>query len=263
MPSVDAMCPACKRAVADHLQFRRWPPSEVPEGRIAVVNGRCFPAGQPAPQKCCWVQLGERMTPGEYRERFLARSISLEACPSCGGHLERWGSVPRHLAEGEPPKLEGLRLLRGRCVNPGCPVCTVTHYPCFVTPYDTVPTAEREAAVRAHEEQGLSWSRLQKVEKKGWVAATVQRWVRRLRKRAAAVTIGVLAVWQALDHAAPAELRPEPPQAEWSPLLRMFRVCDSVRDLLQGREGWTAPVPALAVPRMFRPPEPTTLPVWT
>lgn len=263
MRSVNPMCPACKRPLADHLPSRRRVPEHVPAGKIPVVNGRCIVDGVRAPQKCCWVQLRKPLTVKQYQKKFDKGLIQLEPCPSCRGRLEMWGSCPRTLQDGEPQSMRGLRLLRGRCRNAECPVCTVTHYPCFITPYLTVSTAEREAAVRAHEEQGLSWSRLQKVEKKGWVAATVQRWVRRLRKRAAAVTIGVLAVWQALDHAAPAELRPEPPQAEWSPLLRMFRVCDSVRDLLQGREGWTAPVPALAVPRMFRPLEPTTLPVWT
>ena len=259
MPSVDAMCPACKRAVADHLQSRRWPPAEVPEGRIAVVNGRCFPGGEPAPQKCCWVQLGERMTPGEYRERFLARSISLEACPSCGGHLERWGSFPRHLAEGEPPRLAGLRLLRGRCVNPGCPVCTVTHYPCFVTPYDTVPTAEREAAVRAHAVDQQSWATL--AGRGPWSLSTMQRWERRLAARAAEVMIGLLAAWQRLDPEAPAEIRQE--DGRRGRLAAMFRVCTAVGGLLRQGVGGTGPVPALSVPRMFRPPAPTTLPVWT
>lgn len=261
MLSVGPLCPACKGPLADHLPSGQRVAEHVPPGKVPVVNGRCIVNGAPAAQKCCWVQLHEPLTLEQYRERFATETIPLEPCPCCGGHLEAWGSCPRTLAEAEPPAWRNLRLLRGRCANVDCPACTVTHYPCFVTPYSTVPTAEREAAVRAHGEQGLSWSEVGKQQP--WVLASVQRWGRQLKERAAEVTTGLLAVWQRLDHAAPAELRAEPPQAERSALRAMFRVCDAVAALLRDREGWTAPVPALAVPRMFRPPAPTTLPVWT
>lgn len=260
MLSVGPLCPACKRPLADHLPSRRRVPAEVPPGKVAVVNGRCLVEGEPAAQKCCWVQLREPVTPQEYRERFRAKSIPLEPCPCCGGPLEAWGSFPRTLVEGEPPLLEGLRLLRGRCRNGECAVCTVTHYPCFVTPYSTVPTAAREAALRGHAE-GASWSEV--AEQEPWSLGTVQRWASEVATRAVEAATGMLSLWHRLDPGAPAELRAEPSQAAWSAVQLMFRICDAIRVLLQEREGWTAPVPALAVLRMFRPPAPTTLPVWT
>jgi hypothetical protein len=259
MPSVGARCPACKMPVADHLPASRYPPADVPLGKVAVVNGRCIVAGERARQKCCWVVLREPMTVAEYRERFEAGTIPLEACPCCAGRLVSWGSFGRTLAEGEPLALQGLRLLRGLCPKVDCPVCTVTHYPCFLTPYHVVPTAQRESAVRAHVEEGLSWSAAR--ERLPWVVGTVQRWERGLAVRAGEVTTGMLGVWQRLDQQAPAELRPG--QTRRDLLRAMFRVCDAVRDLLRRHEGWAAPVPGLAVPRMFRPPAPTTLPVWT
>jgi hypothetical protein len=259
MASVGALCPACKVRVSDHLPSVRRPQADVPPEKVAVVNGRCVAGGVRGKQKLCWVALSEPMTPEQYRERFVGKTIPLEACPCCGGRLERWGSCPRTLAAGEPPALEGLRLLRGRCPDPACPVCTVTHYPCFVTPYHVVPTAQREAAVRAHVEQGWSWSAVGK--RLPWVVASVQRWERGLATRAGEVTTGLLAVWQRLDHQAPGELGRSVTRRD---LLRaMFRVCDAVWALLRRHEGWATPVPALAVPRMFRPGAPTTLPVWT
>jgi hypothetical protein len=259
MLSVDVLCPACKRPLAAHLPSRRRAPADVPVGKVAVVNGRCIVAGERAPQKCCWVALGEPMTLDEYRERFEAETIPLEPCPCCGGRLNAWGSFPRTLVEGEAGVAVDLELLRGRCPNPECPVCTVTHYPSFVTPYATVSTGEREAAVRAHLEPGKSWSGVSRSVP--WSLCTVQRWERRLARRAAEVLIGLLGVWQVLDHRAPTEV---PSGETRSGLLRaMFRVADAVAGGLRSGEGWTAPLPGLAVPRLFRPRAPTTLPVWT
>ena len=259
MPSVGGLCPACKRPLVDHLPSARYPRESVPPGKVDVVNGRCILEGTLAAQKLCWVQVGQPLTPAVYRERFEAGTIPLEPCPGCGGQLVPWGSCPRTLAEGEPARLQPLRLLRGRCLNPDCPVCTVTHYVCFVTPYHVVPTGAREAAVRAHVEQGLSWSAVG--EQVPWVLASVQRWHRQLAARAPEVVVGLLAVWQGLDHQAPTEMRtggiPD------GLLQALFRVCDAVGDLLRRQERWTVPVPGLAVPRMFRPAAPTTLPVWT
>jgi hypothetical protein len=258
MPSVGDLCPACKRPVADHLPSSRYAPREVPPGKVAVVNGRCTVAGERAPQKCCWVLLREGMTPGEYRERFAAGRIALEPCPCCGGPLLAWGSCPRRLVEGEGVVLQGLRLRRGRCPNPDCPVRTVTHYPVFVTPYQVVATAEREAAVRAHVVEGWSWSTVQR--RVPWLLTTVQRWERRLAVRAAEVATGLLAVWQRLDEGAPAELRAG--AGRRGLLQAMFAVCDAVGELLRPQLGWTAGVPGLALPRLVRPTAPTPLPVW-
>ncbi len=259
MLSVDALCPACKRPLSAHLPSARRAPEDVPPDKVAVVNGRCIVAGQRAPQKCCWVALGEPMTPEEYGDRFDAGTIALEPCPGCGGPLSAWGSFSRTLAKREAGVTEDLELRRGRCCNPDCPVCTVTHYPCFVTPYQTVPTAEREAAARAHLEPDVGWSAVARGVP--WSLCTVQRWERRLARRAAEVLTGLLAIWQMLDHRAPTEV---PSGENRCGLLRaMFRVADAVVGVLRTREGWTAPLPSLAVSRLFRPPGPTTLPVWT
>lgn len=257
MLSVGPMCPGCKRPLADHLPSRRRAPEEVPPGKVAVVNGRCVAEGQAAPQKCCWVALSRPMTVQEYVEGLGAGRMPLEPCPGCGGRLVAWGSCRRTLAEGST--LHDLRLRRGRCLHPDCPVCTVTHYPCFVTPYHVVPTDEREAAIRARAERGCSWSELAPTVPSATLG-TVQRWVRRLTARAAEIIIGLLALWQRLDPGAPAEVRGG--QARGGLLRAMFRVCDGVRGLLRDREGWRAPLPSLAVPRLFRPAAPTPLPVW-
>jgi hypothetical protein len=231
----------------------------VPAGWVEVVNGRCRVDGRAAAQKCCWVQLGEVMTPGEYRGRIEAGTIALEGCPCCGERLGPHGSVARHLLEGEPGALAGLRLLRGRCRNPECPICTVTHYPCFLTPYHVVATSEREAAVRAHCEQGASWSAMAKQGK--WLPQSVQRWQRAIAARAVEIVTGLLATWQRLDHRAPAEVRVGQGRGEL--LAAMFRLCAAVASVLAPEEGWRVSVPALAVPRMLLPEPPTPLPVWT
>ena len=224
-----------------------------------VVNGRCRIAGRPAPQKCCWVQLRQVMTPAEYRERIQAGTITLEPCPCCGGRLQGHGSFERHVVAGETAALQGLRLLRGRCANADCPVCTVTHYPCFLTPYHVVATSERETAVRARLEQGLSWSAIRRQGR--WLPSSVQRWLRAIAARAAEVVTGLLAIWQRLDHQAPAEVGSD--QGEDAALRALFVICEAVATLLGRQEGWKSAVPALAVPRMFRPDAPTPLPVWT
>jgi hypothetical protein len=245
--------------MAEHLPSSRRPRDQVVAGMVEVVNGRCRIDGRPARQKCCWVQLHEAMTPDEYRQRMAAGSIALAPCPCCGLRLVGHGSFLRHLAEGEPAALAGLRLVRGRCTNPDCAVCTVTHYPCFLSPYHVVATSEREAAVRAHLEQGLSWSAMGRQGR--WVPASVQRWLRAIAARAAEIVTGVLAIWQRLDHQAPAEVRSDGERIE---LLRaLFVICEAVAALLGRQRGWRAAVPALAVPRMFRPQPPTPLPVWT
>ena len=259
MLSVGGLCPGCKMPMADHLPSGRGPRAEVPEGKVDVANGRCIVAGTRALQKCCWAQLRDPMTPEGYRMRFEAGAIALEPYPCCGGPLTAWGSFPRKLAEGEPPTLRGLRLLRGRCPNPECPVCTVTHYPCFITPYRVEPTAQREAAVRAHVVKGQPWSKVAK--QVPYALETLRRWEREIAARAVEVVIGLLAVWQRLDHRAPAEMLSGGTRRG---LLRaLFGVCDAVAERLRVREEWQTSVPALAVPRMFRPAAPTTLPVWT
>ena len=255
MPSVDGVCPGCKRPLSEHLRSSRRLPRDMPAGKVAVINGRCVFGGERAPQKCCWVQLREPMTVEDYRQRFVAGTIELEPCPGCGGRLTRWGSFLRKVVEGDSV-LDDIRLLRGQCPNDACPVCTVTHYPVFLTPYEVVPTAKREAAVQSWAE-GKSWREMGGL----WPVTTVQRWVHEVEVRATEVVVGLLGVWQRLSETAPVGL---PGTADARSRLRvLFRVCDSVQELLRTREGWLAAVPALAVPRMFRPMAPTTLPVWT
>ena len=257
MSSVGGVCPGCKRALADHLPSSRMMPAEVPAGKVAVVNGRCVVDGERAAQKCCWVQLREPMTLEEYRGRFVTKTIALEPCPGCGGRLTGWGSFPRDVVDGDS-LLGKIRLLRGLCPDTACPVCTVTHYPVFLTPYQAVPTAEREAAVRARA-GGLSWSEVGRVVL--WPVSTVRRWCGEIITRATEATVGMLGVWQHVDDRAPVGVPAE--RTRWGRLLALFRICDAVGEVPRAREGWRAPVPALAVPRMFRPVAPTTLPVWT
>ena len=256
MPSVDGLCPACKMPLVDHLASRRYLPAEVPPGKIAVVNGRCIVAGQRAPQKGCWVPLREPMTPQEYRRRFEAKTIPLEPCPWCKGRLVPWGSFPRTLAEGEPPELQELRLLRGLCQDRDCPMCTVTHYPSFITPYHPVPTAQREAVVRARA-QGASWLTLTAQVAR----TTARRWCEAVEARATEVWLGLTTVRNRLDPQAPAP--PGKAEACGPNLPAMFEVCDAVGAMLARAEGWVEELPALAIPRLFQPPAPTTLPVWT
>jgi hypothetical protein len=73
------------------------------------------------------------------------------------------------------------------------------------------------------------------------------------------VLIGLGAVWQRLDAGAPA--LPGRTGTPVEKLDAMFIVCDAVRKQFAQAKGWE--VPALAIPRLFRPPAPTLLPVWT
>lgn len=136
---------------------------------------------------------------------------------------------------------------------------TVTHYPCFLSPYHVVATAEREVAVRAHREEGASRSAMAK--QGTWPPQSVQRWQRSIAARAAEAFTGLLAVWQRLDHQAPAEIRVEQGRSEL--LAAMFGVCAAVASVLAPREGWRVSGPSPAVPRMFRPEPPRPLPAWT
>ena len=132
MLSVDALHPACKRPLSAHLPSARRAPEDVPPDKVAVVNGRCIVAGQRAPQKCCWVALGEPMTPEEYGDRFDAGTIALEPCPGCGGPLSAWGSFSRTLAKREAGVTEDLELRRGRCWasrSAGAPGCRGWRHP--------------------------------------------------------------------------------------------------------------------------------------
>ncbi len=255
MPSVGGLCAACKRPVADHLHSRRRPPAEISGTEVAVVDGRCVWAESQAAQKLCWVAIADPMTPEEYRKRLAEGKIPLEPCPMCGGKLAAHGRFSRTIA-GQDGQADTIELLRGRCRNPECPVCTVTHYPCFLTPYHVVPTAEREATVRARAE-GASWPTLAAQVP----VTTVRRWCQEIAARADEVLIGLTAVWHRLDVQAPvlSRLAETPVQK----LRAMFGVCDAVGRLLAQSEGWKVAVPALAIPRLFRPSAPTTLPVWT
>jgi DNA-binding CsgD family transcriptional regulator len=213
------------------------------------------PDGRRAPQKCCWVQYGEPMEEDEYVRRQYAGQLVLQPCPGCGGQLVAWGQFARQVVSAGGRTVHALALLRGRCRNPDCPVCTGTHYPSFLTPYPAVPTAQREEVVRQRAE-GQSSSEL--AAGTGYDRRTVVRWVRGVLARARGVTQGMLAIWQRLDVQAP-----EPVPGVAGELRAMFWLCDAVAALLRGREGWVTDPPRLAVPRVFRPPAPTTLPVWT
>ena len=95
MPSVGGVCPGCKRPLEDHLPSVRRLEGPIPEGKVAVVNGRCqWRDGQQAPQKMCWVALSEPMTAETYRMRLADGAVGLERCPGCGGALVDHGGSP-------------------------------------------------------------------------------------------------------------------------------------------------------------------------
>ena len=157
---------------------------------------------------------------------------------------------------GPDGKVEELELLRGRCRNADCPVCTVTHYPSFATPYHAVPTAAREAVVRARA-GGASW--LAVTAQVAWT--TARRWCQSVEDRATEVWIGLTAIRYRLDPKAPRP--PGKAEAPGPDLPAMFEVCDAVGALLAEADGWVKSMPSLSIPRLFQPLAPTTLPVWT
>jgi hypothetical protein len=255
MSSVGGVCPACKRLLADHLPSAQRTPAQIADGRVAVINGRCQAADGRAPQKLCWVMLSEPMTPEEYRNRMAEGRLRLEKCPGCGGALVAHGTFCRTLV-GPHGSVEEIRLLRGRCREEACPVCTVTHYPSFMTPYHPVPTAKREAVVRARAE-GASWLAVTEQV----ALTTARRWCARVEARAVEVWIGLTAIRYRLDPRVPAppgKLEASGPKAKM-----MFEACDAVRALVARTVGEPESLPSLAIPRLFQPPAPTTLPVWT
>jgi hypothetical protein len=250
-----ALCPGCRRPLALHPRSAyQWRETD----GLDVCRGRCRLGKERAPQKCCWVLMSELMTEAEYRQRYENEAPPMEPCPCCGGHLQHQGRFPRRLASEDGTTVEPLWLYRGLCPNPACPVVTVTHYPWFVTPYEVVPTTQREAAVRAWAD-GRGFPALG--QETGYDAKTLARWTAGVLARASEVTTGLLAVWQRLDPAAPAGVADEP--APRGRLRAMFRVCDAVATLLSTVEGWRVQLPCLSLPRLFRPPGPSPLPVWT
>lgn len=103
------------------------------------------------------------------------------------------GRSPRTLV-GPDGAAEEIDLLRGRCLNKSCPVCTVTHSPSFMTPYHPVPTAKREAVIRARAGGEVArttarrWCAMVEAQAtEVWTGLTVIRypWIRRHRPRLA------------------------------------------------------------------------------
>ncbi len=156
MLRLDGVCPGCKKPMVDHLRSSRSMPTEVGANEIPLINGRCYPEGDRAPQKCSWVQLAEPMDVETYQAKLAAGELGLEACPGCGGELQGWGQFKRKLYGGLEAGLVEIELMRGKCCHDDCPVCTVTHYPWFVTPYRAVQTQQRELEVRAYAEEHQS-----------------------------------------------------------------------------------------------------------
>lgn len=253
-------CPACKRELNEHLSSGKQP--RAVSGKIDVVNGRCWSYGEPAPQKFSWVQMSELLTEEEYRAKYTDQPPPLEPCPGCGGRLNHHSSYQRGLGEEGIALVNPLPIYRGLCTNDDCPVVTVTHFPCFVTPYEVAPTALREKVVRAHV-AGRSWAALE--DESRYSAATLRRWTAEVKERAAEVTVGLLAVRQRLLAQAPAGIPAGPDGCVTitaDPLRTMFRVIDAVAGLLAGRHRWREGMPGLALPRALSPPGASPLPVW-
>lgn len=254
-------CPACKRRLSEHTPSERHPRS-AEAGKVAVANGRCRPGGEPAPQKLSWVTLREELTEAEYRERYTDRAPPLEPCPGCGGKLHGHGRYGRGFGEEGGVRVNPLPLYRGLCPQPACPVVTVTHYPCFVTPYEIAPTSQREAVVRERAERRRSWASLS--AQAGYAPQTVRRWVRRVQARAAEILVGLSAALLWLDPGAALERTEGATRggARGDLLPAMFRVADTVVEVLTEAGAWREGTPRLGLPRLLRPPGPSPLPVW-
>ncbi|MCL6451835.1 MAG: hypothetical protein K6T75_11130 [Acetobacteraceae bacterium] len=137
---------------------------------------------------------------------------------------------------------------------------TVTHYPCFVVPYKTVPAARREAVVRGRVEDGRSWAKLS--EEAGYSPATVRRWVAEVNRRAPEIVTGILAILQRLVTQTPASIPAGDGVAGRGAPRAMFRVADALTVLLAGAGTGREEMPRLSLPRVLRPPGPSPLPVW-
>jgi hypothetical protein len=72
-----------------------------------------------------------------------------------------------------------VRLYRGRCPDPACPVATVTHYPSCLVPYSVFPLATHEAVLQGYAE-GRSSAAL--AETVGLSVKTVRRWLTRTKE---------------------------------------------------------------------------------
>lgn len=212
--SVDAPCPACKHALADHSPSGRSAQGQT--GPVVVVCGRCIADGIRAPQKLCWVLLDGPLTVGEYLEAYGdgERRPPKPPCPCCGGPTVYHGSYERLVADGESGPAVSVTILRVRCPSRDCPVVTITLFPPFVTPYVRFATPVRERVLRDHDEHGTPWEHL--AEASGADPDTVRRWARSLRLRAAALASGFAAIALSYDPAARLPPARAGPAALWA-----------------------------------------------
>lgn len=177
--SVDAPCPGCKQSLASHPRSGRSGP--VQASGIVVICGRCVHADVRAPQKLCWALLPGPLTVDEYLSLYHDRRPSAPPCPACSGPTVYHGVYERNVAQ-DPVIPTLVPIYRFRCRRADCPVVTITLYPPFITPYMPFPTAVREDALRAHDQERVPWERI--AQGLGVAPDTVRRWARRLRARA-------------------------------------------------------------------------------
>ena len=211
-----------------------------------MANGRCYPGGVKAKQKLSWVAMSEVLTEEEYRRRYdEAASPVMEPCPGCGGRLRYLGHFERRFLDDGV--LEPLMLFRGICGNRACPVVSVTHYPCFVTPYSVFPTHLREAAIQTSLRYGVVVAGAEF----GCSARTVLRWRQAVKERLGELVSGVAGLIMRLE-----PLWPLPQGQGLGGLALAFALLGEAGRLL----GWRGPLLAIA---RLRPSWPSALPVFT
>ena len=93
-----------------------------------------------------------------------------------------------------------VRLYRGRCPDPACPVATVTHYPSCLVPYSVFPLATHEAVLQGYA-GGRSSAAL--AETIGLSVKTVRRWLTRTKARLDEMLTATLALGQRLTPTLP------------------------------------------------------------
>jgi hypothetical protein len=143
--------------------------------------------------------------------------------------------------------LTPVRLYRGRCPDPACPVATVTHYPSCLVPYSVFPLATHEAVLQGYAE-GRSSAAL--AEAAGLSVKTIRRWLTRTKAHLDEMLTATLALCQKLRPTLPLTIPWGEPRQRLAALLSLL--------------GCLSPYSCrLALLRRPHPELPWHLPIWT